>query len=83
MKSEKEKEKEKEKKLIFYYKGYKHSKSIENNDSLREILKKFMNENKIDKKDHYFISNGKKISLKSLKEKPIKAKEFWKKNICF
>jgi len=67
--------------LIFYYNGYKHLKSIEKNDSLREILKKFMKENKIEKKDHYFISNGKKISMKSLKEKPIKAKEFSGKKI--
>ena len=76
MNSDKEK-----KKLIFYYKGYKHEKSIEDNDSLREILKKFMNENKIEKRDHYFISNGKKISLKSLKEKPMKAIEFSGKKI--
>jgi len=41
--------------LIFYYNGYKHLLNIEKNDLLREILKKFMKENNLQKRSFFSI----------------------------
>jgi hypothetical protein len=62
--------------LIIYFNGYNYLKSIEKNDLLIDILRKFMKEHKIDKRGHYFISNGKKISFRYLEKERIKAQAY-------
>ena len=64
------------KKLVIYLDGYNYLKSVDGNDLLYDILKKFMKEHNIDKRGHYFISNGKKISFRYLERKKIKAQAF-------
>ena len=64
------------KNLVIYFNGYNYLKSVDGNDLLYDILKKFMKEHNIDKRGHYFISNGKKISFRYLERKKIKAQAF-------
>ena len=69
------------KNLIIYYNGYDYLKSIDKNDLLIDVLKKFMKDYKIDKRGRFFISNGKKISFRYLEKRKIQAQAYIGKKI--